>query len=97
MKGNGAYQCAKFGAGSAKGIATTPAIDFAGDCTLVFFAGAWDKEGENTTLMLSAEGATLDVESVSLKMGEFDFYKVNITDAVLCDNLFDILEKLVLM
>lgn len=80
-KGNGAYQCAKFGAGSAKGIATTPAIYFAGDCTLVFFAGAWDKNGEKTNLMLSAEGATLDVESVVLKKGEFDIYEVNITNA----------------
>lgn len=79
--GSGAYQCAKFGSGSKQGKATTPGINYSGDCTLVFMAAAWDKTGEKTTLKLSADGATLSEESVTLKLGEWDIYEVNITNA----------------
>ncbi|MGI6224343.1 MAG: Ig-like domain-containing protein [Prevotella sp.] len=77
--GYAAYQCAKFGTGSKQGSATTPSISLSGAGTLTFRAGAW--KGDATTLNLSAEGATLDVTSVTLANEAFTDYTVNITEA----------------
>lgn len=71
----------KLGTGSKLGQITTPSINATGVATLTFRAGAWDGNGEKTTLKISATGATLDLATVTLQKGAFDTYTVNITDA----------------
>lgn len=78
---SGASHCAKFGAGSKLGSATTPAIAASGYFTLSFKAGAWNGNNESTTLKLSATGATLSAETVTLTKGAWDTYSVNILNA----------------
>lgn len=78
--GSAAYQCAKFGTAKKMGSATTPSIALSGNGTLTFRAGAWMKDAQE--LILSAEGATLDVEGVTMSNnGAFTDYTVNITGA----------------
>lgn len=56
LKAYPAKNCARFGAGSDKGVATTPNIDvITGNVyALSFKAGAWDGNSENTDLIISA-------------------------------------------
>ena len=68
--------CAKFGTGSKKGSAQTPASTLDGDATLTFKAGAWNGGSEGTTLNISATGATLDQSSVTMKKGEWTEFTV---------------------
>lgn len=78
--GSAAYQCAKFGTAKKMGSATTPSIALSGNGTLTFRAGAWMKDAQE--LILSAEGATLDVEGVTMSnQGAFTDYTVPITGA----------------
>ena len=80
-KGNAANGCAKFGTGSAKGSAETPAIALTGNATLTFRAGAWNGNSEQTTLNISAIGATLSQTSVTLVRGAWTDYTIYITEA----------------
>ena len=75
---NGAYKCAKFGSSSKLGKATTPTLNFIGDATLTFRAGAWS--GDKTTLKLSISNGTLSATTVTMKSGAFSEYTINITD-----------------
>lgn len=78
--GSAADKCAKFGTAKKMGSATTPSIALSGNGTLTFRAGAW--KGDAAELVLSAEGATLDVEGVTMSnKGAFTDYTVNITGA----------------
>ncbi len=78
--GSAAYQCARFGTAKKMGSATTPSIALSGNGTLTFRAGAWMKDAQE--LILSAEGATLDVEGVTMSnQGAFTDYTVPITGA----------------
>ena len=78
--GSAAKQGAKFGTTKKMGSATTPSIALSGNGTLTFRAGAWMKDAQE--LILSAEGATLDVEGVTLSnQGAFTDYTVPITGA----------------
>lgn len=78
--GSAAKQCAKFGTANKMGSATTPSIALSGNGTLTFRAGAWKKDAQE--LILSAEGATLDVEGVTMSnQGAFTDYTVPITGA----------------
>lgn len=78
--GSAAKQCAKFGTAKKMGSATTPSIALSGNGTLTFRAGAWKKDAQE--LILSAEGATLDVEGVTMSnAGAFTDYTVPITGA----------------
>ncbi len=85
--GSGASKCAKFGASSKKGSATTPALNTAGTLSLSFRAGAWDGTEEGTTLNLSvnegsfAENATTTSTSVTLTKGEFKTFTATIYNA----------------
>ena len=79
IKGTKANECAKFGTGSAKGSAQTPAITLNGNATLTFKAAAWS--GDSKTLNLSATGATLGESSVTLKEAEWTEYTVAIQGA----------------
>ena len=79
IKGYAAKGCAKFGGGSDKGSAETPAIALTGDATLTFKAAAWSGDGK--TLNLSATGATLGESSVTLKEAEWTEYTVAIKGA----------------
>ena len=78
VNGAGANKCAKFGTGSNKGSAETPAITYSGSntLTLTFKAAAWNYSSEQTTLNLSATNATLDKSSVTLTKGEWNTYTV---------------------
>ncbi|MCI6102981.1 MAG: Ig-like domain-containing protein [Prevotella sp.] len=78
--GSAAKQCAKFGTAQKMGSATTPSIALSGNGTLTFRAGAWKKDAQE--LILTAEGATLDVEGVTMSnAGAFTDYTVPITGA----------------
>lgn len=80
VKGNGADQCAKFGTGSAKGSATTPALNYTGNATLTFKAGAWNSTSEGTTLNISIEGGgSASPTSVTLTKGAWGEYTINLT------------------
>ena len=81
--GKGASHCAKFGTGSAGGSATTPSLPFVSGVTytLSFKAAAWNGGSEGTTLLLSAENATLSVSSVEMEKGAWTEYTVTITNA----------------
>ena len=80
-RGNAANGCAKFGTGSVKGSAETPAIALTGNATLTFRAGAWNGNSEQTTLNISAIGATLSQTSVTLVKGAWTEYTIYVTEA----------------
>ncbi len=77
--GNAASKCVKLGKGSAKGSATTPAIDLDGTATLTFKAGAWDQGTEGTTLVVKMTGGTLSENAVTMVKGKFTEYTLTIT------------------
>lgn len=81
--GYGASKCARYGTGSSLGSATTPTLNFTGDATLTFRAGAWNSSNEKTTLNLRISNGklngTLSTTTVTLKKGAFSEYTINIT------------------
>lgn len=79
VTGYAASKCARFGTGSALGSATTPTLNFTGDATLTFKAGAWNNKNEKTTLKLSISNGTLSASTVTLEKGSFTEYTINIT------------------
>lgn len=81
VQGNAASKCARFGTGSNKGSAETPAIAYTGSKNLIltFKAGAWNGGSEQTTLNLSATNATLDKSSVTMTKGEWDEFTVTLS------------------
>lgn len=76
-KGYAAKKCAKFGAKSGLGSATTPKLIFTGDATLTFRAGAWS--GDAKTLNISITSGTLSQATVTLEDGAFTVYSISIT------------------
>ena len=79
--GSAANGCAKFGTGSKKGSATTPAIGTAGTLILSFKAAAWNGGSEGTTLNLSVSEGTIDKSSVTMTKGAFGTFTATITNA----------------
>lgn len=92
LAGAGAHS-ARFGAGSKKGIATTPSIvvkngnfDYSGaNLKLTFKAAAWDGNSEKTTLKVYATGATLSGSALSngeinTVKGEWTEYELSISE-----------------
>ena len=79
--GSGANACGKFGSGSKKGSATTPALGTAGTLTLSFRAGAWNGSSEGTTLKLSVSEGTISPESVTLTKATFNTFTATISNA----------------
>ena len=76
----GANKCAKFGAGSKLGSATTPALGQACDATLTFKAGAWSSASESTTLKLSViGGGTISPATVTMTKGAWNTFTVTLT------------------
>lgn len=75
--GYGASNCARFGTKSAVGSATTPTLNFKGDATLTFRAGAWS--GDAKTLNISISNGTLSQATVTLADGAFTKYSISIT------------------
>ena len=75
--GYAASNCARFGTKSAVGSATTPTLDFTGDATLTFRAGAWS--GDAKTLNISITSGTLSQATVTLADGAFTEYSISIT------------------
>ena len=78
-KSFGANQCAKFGTAKVAGSATTPAFAVNGTAMLTFKAGAWDSTSDATTLLLSAEGATIEPASVEMDRGAFKDFTATIS------------------
>lgn len=78
VNASGASKCAKYGTSKKLGKATTPQLNFIGDATLTFRAGAWS--GDKTTLKLSISNGTLSATTVTMKSGAFSEYTINITD-----------------
>lgn len=79
VQGNGALECARFGTNKYLGSATTPTLNFTGDATLTFRAGAWDGTDEKTTLKLIISNGTLSAPTVTLVKGAFSKYTIDIT------------------
>jgi len=83
--GNAANECIKLGKGSALGKAKTPVLSNipSGGATLSFRAGSWNSQNESTTINISvAEGsAKLSSEQFELLKGQFDTYKITISEA----------------
>lgn len=79
----GADKCAKFGTGSAKGSATTPAITLpasaGGVAELTFRAGAWDNSKEKTTLNVSVDDGSLSAGSVEMEIGAWKDFSLVIS------------------
>ena len=76
----GAYECAKYGTGSAEGSMTTRAITLTGDAQMTFEAAGW-ASGTNT-LTVTANGATLSGDtSITLTASTWKSYTVDITGA----------------
>lgn len=81
---SGAEGAAKFGTGSKLGSAETPEINYSGNATLTFKAGAWDGNSENTNLILSLSSGTLysdanltnAITSVTMTKGAWTTYTV---------------------
>lgn len=78
-KAFGANHCAKFGTGSVKGSATTPAFNVNGTGVLLFRAGTWNAKNDGTTLNLAVSDGTISVTSVELEKGAFNDYSATIT------------------
>ena len=75
---SGADHCIKLGTRSYQGVATTPALNVAGNGVLTFRAGAW--EGDSKKLLLSLEGSgTLSETEVTLANGIFQEYTIILT------------------
>ena len=77
IKGYAADQCVKFGTKNGLGSATTPTLNFTGDATLTFRAGAWS--GDAKTLNISISNGTLSQATVTLADGAFTVYSISIT------------------
>ena len=75
----GGNQCAKFGASTVSGEATTPTFTLVGSGVLTFRAGAWDSQKDGITLTLSATGGTLTPSSVEMTKANFDDFTVQLT------------------
>lgn len=77
----GASQCAKFGTGSSKGSALTPALNITSDlATLTFKAGAWNKD--KTDLFLSVDGnGVISENKVTMLNNEWSNFTVYIAGA----------------
>lgn len=73
----GASKCARYGTSKKLGKATTPQLNFTGDATLTFRAGAWS--GDATTLNISITSGTLSQATVTLADGAFTEYSISIT------------------
>ena len=84
-KCNKAYQCAKFGTGSANGVATTPHISLktGSTATLTFAAAGWD-DNKSNTLTITAEGCTVSGDtSIKLNRAQWkEDYTVTISDII---------------
>ena len=82
-KENGANACAKFGAGSKLGKATTPALGInTSSATLSFKAGAWNGTDEVTKINITANnGGTVSPSYITLVKGQWTEYVCNITGA----------------
>ena len=86
---SGADKCAIFGTGSAKGTATTPAINLSGDkYILTFKAGAWDAKDEKTTInvvisdgTLTYKGTSSSTQTIEMNKGEWTDYTMTIAGA----------------
>ena len=77
VNASGASKCAKYGTSKKLGKATTPQLNFIGDATLTFRAGAWS--GDATTLNISITSGTLSQATVTLADGAFTEYSISIT------------------
>ena len=75
--GNGASKCTKYGTNKKLGKATTPQLNFTGDATLTFRAGAWS--GDAKTLNISITSGTLSQATVTLADSAFTEYSISIT------------------
>lgn len=72
----GAYQCAKFGAGSAAGSAVTPVLDHIGSVTVSFKAAAWNGNNEKTTIKVSIADNVASAQEITLTKGAWGDYTV---------------------
>lgn len=79
VNGKAASKCAKFGTKKEQGSATTPTLNFKGDATLTFRAGAW--KDDKTTLKITISSGTLSATEVTMVNEAFTEYTITITGA----------------
>ncbi len=86
---SGADKCAIFGTSSAKGTATTPAIDLSGGkYILTFKAGAWNAKDEKTAIdvvisdgKLTYNGTTSSTQTIEMNKAKWTDYTMTIASA----------------
>ena len=84
----GAEGAARFGKSSGLGSAETPEIEYSGNATLTFKAGAWNGNSESTNLKLSVSSGALygdvslsiPITSVTLVKGDWTEYTIYLKD-----------------
>lgn len=88
IKGNGADQCAKFGSGDTKGVATTPDIYFESgyQYTLNFKAAAWNTSSEKQEINISSTdqengNSVIDLQkqAITLDRGQWKDFSITFT------------------
>lgn len=78
---SGADKCAIFGTSSAKGTATTPAINLSGGkYILTFKAGAWNTKDEKTAINVAISDGTLTCNGTTSKTQTIEMNKAAWTD-----------------
>lgn len=78
--GGAGSKCIKCGTGSKLGVATTPALNFEGNATMVVKAASWST-GDATVLKISITNGTVSPSEITLTPTEFTEYTINITGA----------------
>ena len=76
--GGAGSKCIKCGTGSKLGVATTPALNFEGNATMVVKAASWST-GDATVLKISITNGTVSPSEITLTPTEFTEYTINIT------------------
>lgn len=80
VSSGGANKCAKFGAGSTKGAATTPALGHEGTAIMTFKSAAWNSKDETLVVNLSVVGdGAISQASITNTKGEWTEYTVTLT------------------
>ena len=78
--GGAGSKCIKCGTSSKLGVATTPALNFEGNATMVVKAASWST-GDATVLKISITNGTVSPSEITLTPTEFTEYTINITGA----------------
>lgn len=74
----GANQCIKVGSSKKIGTVTSPTFTVNGNAVLTFKAGGWDSTKDATSLTLTTSNGTLDNSEVTIPVGKWGDFSVNL-------------------